>query len=213
MPSLFQQFEQFINELVLQELTSQSLDSDIVVKASSDNHETINIAAERKPILWVTQTGHSLATPDHSISNPQVDSCAITLDSLAKSPPNRHSMICFWLPEFSHHELNSLLPSLIRSRDLDADSTIAVLDSTINLRPFGFVELIGSPLDSLNPNPSDNLASNNSSQSDMATLTSDDSHEPTLKAWQFNLYDYKPLPQWLNANYWANPENWGKYRW
>ena len=31
--------------------------------------------------------------------------------------------------------------------------------------------------------------------------------------WQFNLYDYKQLPNWLNADYWANPENWDKHRW
>lgn len=31
--------------------------------------------------------------------------------------------------------------------------------------------------------------------------------------WQFNLYDYKQRPDWLNAKYWANPENFGKYRW
>ena len=35
----------------------------------------------------------------------------------------------------------------------------------------------------------------------------------TLKIWQFNLYDYKPQPDWLNARYWANPENFDKYRW
>lgn len=34
-----------------------------------------------------------------------------------------------------------------------------------------------------------------------------------LVSWQFNLYDYKQRPDWLNAKYWANPENFDKYRW
>ncbi|GAC1371299.1 MAG: DUF6231 family protein [Aquirhabdus sp.] len=31
--------------------------------------------------------------------------------------------------------------------------------------------------------------------------------------WQFNILEYKQIPDWLNSKYWANPENWGKYRW
>ena len=31
--------------------------------------------------------------------------------------------------------------------------------------------------------------------------------------WQFNILEYKQVPDWLNAKYWANPENFGKYRW
>lgn len=31
--------------------------------------------------------------------------------------------------------------------------------------------------------------------------------------WQFNILAYKQVPDWLNAKYWANPENFGKYRW
>lgn len=29
----------------------------------------------------------------------------------------------------------------------------------------------------------------------------------------FELKTYKPLPDWLNAQYWANPEMWDKKRW
>lgn len=32
-------------------------------------------------------------------------------------------------------------------------------------------------------------------------------------AWQFNLFDYKQLPDWFNSRFWANPENWNKFRW
>lgn len=41
--------------------------------------------------------------------------------------------------------------------------------------------------------------------------TSDET--PDFVSWQFNLYDYKQRPDWLNAKYWANPENFDKYRW
>ncbi len=34
-----------------------------------------------------------------------------------------------------------------------------------------------------------------------------------VACWQFNLYDYKPQPAWLNSRYWANPENFDKFRW
>lgn len=36
---------------------------------------------------------------------------------------------------------------------------------------------------------------------------------PELQSWQFNLYDYKQRPDWLNSRYWANPENFDKFRW
>lgn len=28
-----------------------------------------------------------------------------------------------------------------------------------------------------------------------------------------DLYDYKDTPDWLNNKFWANPENWNKFRW
>lgn len=34
-----------------------------------------------------------------------------------------------------------------------------------------------------------------------------------LLGWQFNLFDYKQLPDWFNSRFWANPENWNKFRW
>lgn len=40
-----------------------------------------------------------------------------------------------------------------------------------------------------------------------------DDNTADLIIWQFNLYDYKQRPNWLNAKYWANPENFDKYRW
>ena len=34
-----------------------------------------------------------------------------------------------------------------------------------------------------------------------------------LAIWQFNILTYKQVPDWLNAKYWANPDNWNKFRW
>ncbi len=28
-----------------------------------------------------------------------------------------------------------------------------------------------------------------------------------------DLFDYKDTPDWLNSRFWANPENWDKFRW
>lgn len=31
--------------------------------------------------------------------------------------------------------------------------------------------------------------------------------------WQFNILTYKHVPDWFNSRFWANPENWDKFRW
>ncbi|MFN3586547.1 MAG: DUF6231 family protein [Moraxellaceae bacterium] len=33
------------------------------------------------------------------------------------------------------------------------------------------------------------------------------------QAWSFDIRHYKSVPDWLNPRFWANPENWNKYRW
>ena len=37
--------------------------------------------------------------------------------------------------------------------------------------------------------------------------------EQTLNLFTYDLLDYKQVPDWLNAKFWANPENFGKYWW
>jgi DNA-binding transcriptional LysR family regulator len=37
--------------------------------------------------------------------------------------------------------------------------------------------------------------------------------EQTLHLFTYDLLDYKQVPDWLNAQFWANPENFGKYWW
>lgn len=33
------------------------------------------------------------------------------------------------------------------------------------------------------------------------------------EAWSYDIRTYKAVPDWLNPKFWANPDNWGKYRW
>lgn len=33
------------------------------------------------------------------------------------------------------------------------------------------------------------------------------------QAWSYDIRTYKPVPDWLNPKFWANPENWDRYRW
>ncbi|WP_347904482.1 DUF6231 family protein [Pseudomonas purpurea] len=37
--------------------------------------------------------------------------------------------------------------------------------------------------------------------------------EQVLTLFTYDLLDYKQVPDWLNARFWANPENFGKYWW
>ena len=38
-------------------------------------------------------------------------------------------------------------------------------------------------------------------------------HESDFALWQFNILTYKHVPDWCNSKFWANPENWDKFRW
>ena len=38
-------------------------------------------------------------------------------------------------------------------------------------------------------------------------------NQQLYQVWQFNLFDYKHLPDWFNSKFWANPELWNKFRW
>ena len=38
-------------------------------------------------------------------------------------------------------------------------------------------------------------------------------HDSDFALWQFNILTYKHIPDWFNSKFWANPENWNKFRW
>lgn len=111
----------------------------------------------------------------------------------------RYELACFWLPALSMKQLQSHIPTLMRYRDLYAAHCLVALRN-INMRAYGFsIYDITSELAFSNDANVNNVV--RSEQDDLITL------------WQFNLYDYKRLPNWLNNKYWANPENWNKHRW
>ncbi|MBM7060498.1 LysR family transcriptional regulator [Pseudomonas sp. UL073] len=37
--------------------------------------------------------------------------------------------------------------------------------------------------------------------------------QQTLTLFTYDLHEYKQVPDWLNAKFWANPQNFGKYWW
>ncbi|MCD1278233.1 hypothetical protein DVY93_00430 [Psychrobacter sp. CCUG 69069] len=128
----------------------------------------------------------------------------LTLSELIQQPtPERYELACFWLPTLSAEMLQQYIPLFMRYRDLYSAHLLIALDSTIDLKAYGF-----TPFDILSEQSFDvdRVNQKQSPSSDTPSLVS-----ATL--WQFNLYDYKQLPNWLNADYWANPENWGKHRW
>lgn len=77
--------------------------------------------------------------------------------------------------------------ALVRLRDLFAKKVMVIADPSIakQLRALGFNQV-------LNGLPSELHA---------------------VQLWQFNILTYKQVPDWLNARFWANPDNWDKFRW
>ncbi|MEZ7502769.1 DUF6231 family protein [Psychrobacter sp. Arc29] len=177
-----------------------SLDSSLDKQAQTMDKQT--------DLLWVAHDKTELSTLQKQIkkntnvkddSNVSAEAWHVsTLPELAKQHVlERYELACFWLPILSQELLHQYIPTLMRYRDLYAAHLLVALDSSIDLKPYGFT-------------PFDILSEPSLDISDIESITSS-----TVSAtlWQFNLYDYKQLPNWLNADYWANPENWGKHRW
>ena len=76
--------------------------------------------------------------------------------------------------------------AVVRMRDLFAKKIIvfASLERTKQLRALGFNQLL--------------------------EIVPDDS---PVQIWQFNILTYKHVPDWFNSKFWANPDNWNKFRW
>lgn len=76
--------------------------------------------------------------------------------------------------------------SLVKLRDLMAKRIVVVsaLEDEKLLRALGFTQLIDKT-----------------------------AHSSNFALWQFNILTYKHVPDWFNAKFWANPENWDKFRW
>ncbi|MGM8887765.1 DUF6231 family protein [Psychrobacter sp. 1U2] len=166
--------------------------------ADSNDKKTDEDRQKTSQLLWIAEDQKMIAElrTQLSLNDDETDTLVhlTTLPALnTKQLSQRYQLACFWLPNLSSDILQASIPLLMRYRDLYAAHLLIVLDSTLDLRAYGFtpLNLLG---DTRLPNSSSNLPA-------------------SLTLWQFNLYDYKKLPNWLNADYWANPDNWDKHRW
>ena len=167
------------------------------LKDSSDKTSHEN-RQETSKLLWIAENKKMMTELQSQLDlNDDETDISVHLSTLpelnTKQLSQRYQLACFWLPNLSPDILQTSIPLLMRYRDLYAAHLLIVLDSTLELRAYGFtpLNLLG---DTRLPSSSSNLPA-------------------SLTLWQFNLYDYKRLPNWLNADYWANPENWDKHRW
>lgn len=99
----------------------------------------------------------------------------------------RYDLAIVVLENLATDQVNNANASVIMScRDLFARHCLVFAPCEQNLTAFGFTKF------------------------DSQKMTVDDCD---YYAWQFNLFDYKHLPDWFNSRFWANPENWNKFRW
>lgn len=189
------------------------------------NTEVKNKSNQPIKMLWVVENSQEAESLSRQLQNKQktlvnTDSAAdkenkvedsidtdIKISTLAELNnqynPQRYELGCFWLPTLSKEQLAQFIPIIMRYRDLYAAHLLLAIDKSLDLRAYGFM-----PFDSTNEQPLDTSVKSTSHTSHDASLST-----PSLALWQFNLYDYKRLPNWLNSKYWANPENWDKRRW
>lgn len=182
----------------------------------ADAQTTAKEGNDKPELLWVTEDKNTLSSLSTELKNhasfkegsattEPADGYALsTLLALSQQPVSeRYELVCFWLPTLSAEILQQYIPLLMRYRDLYAAHLLIAIDSSIDLKAYGFTpfDIVNEPF----------LATDNLYPKDSLLLMTNPSISATL--WQFNLYDYKQLPNWLNADYWANPENWGKHRW
>ena len=188
--------------------------------APSDTPNTVEQTHNITELLWIVQDknarlvlkaqfkDHLNSQSNHSAVKDSDKLQIVTLIELTQQQrPERYDLACFWLPTLSPELLQQYIPLLMRFRDLYAAHLLIAIDHTIDLKAYGF-----TPFDILDEQ---SIEANVVNQDE--ALESSESIKPLSSVaatlWQFNLYDYKQLPNWLNADYWANPENWGKHRW
>ena len=153
-------------------------------------------------LLWVVPDQNARLALKTLLKNTRSPQISTLLELNQRQLPERYELACFWLPTLSPELLQQYIPLLMRYRDLYAAHLLIALDDTLDLKAYGF-----TPFDILNE-PS--LEMNTTYQTKQPSSAKSSA---SARLWQFNLYDYKQLPNWLNADYWANPENWGKHRW
>ena len=163
---------------------------------------TIESTNNDPELLWVVPDQNARLALKTLLKNTRSPQISTLLELNQRQLPERYELACFWLPTLSPEFLQQYIPLLMRYRDLYAAHLLIALDDTLDLKAYGF-----TPFDILNE-PSLEMNTTDKSEQPSSVKSS-----ASARLWQFNLYDYKQLPNWLNADYWANPENWGKHRW
>jgi hypothetical protein len=94
--------------------------------------------------------------------------------------------VLFDTPEMADISKQDKSRLLVKLRDLMAKRIVVVskLQDEQLLRALGFTQLIDKT-----------------------------AHGSDFALWQFNILTYKHVPDWFNSKFWANPENWNKFRW
>ncbi len=134
--------------------------------------------------LWVGPPLVQLAIPAHWAQ-------AQSSHELLNTPFScRYPVAIVHLPAFTAADI----PCITRLRDLMASKVLV---------------LLGSDAQHTSGNDA-TMRSLAFSKIDQLAIADNQQH---YQLWQFNIYNYKQLPDWLNAKFWANPDNWGKYRW
>ena len=185
---------------ILQVIHQLSLATD----SESDSHNQLNNNNENKytaSILLVSEGSINDKLSQLLLqNNPKLMIECVTLAEFQNAPFNRrYTLGCLIQPfDFTSVSINqesqaqliqaSYSSIAIRLRDLFAEQSLLLTytpSSELNFASLGYIPLTIETPDEM----------------------------PDLISWQFNLYDYKQRPDWLNAKYWANPENFDKYRW
>lgn len=187
----------------------------ILPSLTTQTNTTNNQSNESTDLLWVMQDqeakrifefqlNNHMLSDNYNISTKDRQKPSIsTLSKLSQQQvPERYGLACFWLPTLSPELLQQYIPLLMRYRDLYAAHLLIALNNNIDLKAYGF-----TPFDILSEQSLENEII------DKLKLSLLTSSADSATVWQFNLYDYKQLPNWFNADYWANPENWDKNRW
>lgn len=178
-------------EALLPSLTIQANASTTIESTNNDTE-----------LLWVVPDQNARLALKTLLKNTRSPQISTLLELNQRQLPERYELACFWLPTLSPELLQQYIPLLMRYRDLYAAHLLIALDNTLDLKAYGF-----TPFDILHEQ---SLEMNNTDQKEQPSSAKSSA---SARLWQFNLYDYKQLPNWLNADYWANPENWGKHRW
>ncbi|WP_296241694.1 MULTISPECIES: DUF6231 family protein [unclassified Psychrobacter] len=175
-------------------LPSLTIQANVSTTIESTNNDT--------ELLWVVPDQNARLALKTLLKNTRSPQISTLLELNQRQLPERYELACFWLPTLSPELLQQYIPLLMRYRDLYAAHLLIALDDTLDLKAYGF-----TPFDILNE-PTLEMNTTDQTEQPLSAKSS-----ASARLWQFNLYDYKQLPNWLNADYWANPENWGKHRW